>query len=30
MERLAVADEAHVEAVKKAYVDRGILCTISR
>jgi len=30
MEERGVADEAQVEAVKKAYIDRGIKCTISR
>jgi pyruvate formate lyase activating enzyme len=30
MEKLGMADDAQVEAVKKAYIDRGIHCTISR
>jgi pyruvate formate lyase activating enzyme len=30
MKELSVADDAQVEAVKKAYLDRGIYCTISR
>ena len=27
---LGIADDEQVEAVKKAYIDRGIDCTISR
>ena len=30
MEELAAANDEHVEAVRKAYIERGIDCTISR
>jgi pyruvate formate lyase activating enzyme len=30
MEKLAMADDEQVESVKKAYIERGINCTISR
>ena len=30
MEGIGVADDEQVEAVKKAYIDIGINCTISR
>jgi pyruvate formate lyase activating enzyme len=30
MEKLGIADDEQVEAAKKAYIDRGINCTISR
>jgi pyruvate formate lyase activating enzyme len=30
MEKLGIADDEQVEAVKKAYIDRGINCTISQ
>jgi pyruvate-formate lyase-activating enzyme len=30
MEELGIADAGQVEAIKQAYIDRGIHCTISR